>query len=160
MRTSDLLTDHSVTLVLARQRSARSHRRVLAQLVGFRNALATNPQRISPLLHALGGNQRVARRATALALALGVPAGEALAAVLPAALAAVEAMPPHNAEALRRGDTMLCAALDLIERLVPERLVDVHEVVARQRASKQHKTWWTFRPWLRLNEALQRQALA
>jgi len=160
MHTSTLLIENTLTLSIARQRAERTRRHYLAQLSELRATLAAHPQRIRPLAAALGGSRRVARRATALILALGSEGGAALASLLPTMFADIEALAPQDARGLRRADALLCGAITLVERLAPERIADVYRAATAQRGAVGRSPWWTFRPWQRLNEALQRRMAA
>lgn len=159
MYTSKCFTDHTLTCVLARQRAAQERRSYAAQINRMRAQASDNPQALVPFLRALGSSGRVAQRATALLYALGADGGSALATLLPAAFAVAETQPPHTAATLRHNDTMLCAAVALVEQLAPEYIADVYLAVARQRRALGYVPWWTFRPWQRLNAALHEQSI-
>lgn len=156
MRTKSLLIQHRISFAIAKQHSQRSSKRADAQLRALRKALIINPQHIVSLLEALSADSHKAKRAIELIRAIGIPAGNAIAALLPNTIALIEAEPPHDSTSLRRADTLLCNAIALVEQIVPERLVDVYRAIDQQASASGHLPWWTFRPRQRLQEAFQR----
>lgn len=97
----------------------------------------------------------VSRWAYCLALDLGAPCGRALAHVLPGIIEQIERQPPEGARALRRLDGALCAAIALVERLVPERLTGLYVALMGRRGRAGAAPWWTFRAWQRITQAVQ-----
>lgn len=156
MRTKSLFIQHRVSLALAKQHNQRSSKRADAQLRALRKALIINPQYIVSLLEALSADHQRAKRSIELIRAIGIPAGNAIAIVLPSTIALIEAEPPQDSTSLRRADNLLCNAIALVEQIVPERLVDVYRAIDQQASATGRLPWWTFRPRQRLQEAFQR----
>lgn len=156
MRTKSLFIQHRVSLALAKQHNQRSSKRADAQLRALRRALIINPQHIVPLLEALSADQHKTKRAIELIRAIGLPAGHAIATLLPSTIARIEAEPPQDSSSLRRADALLCNAIAMVEQIVPERLVDVYRAIDRQASANGRLPWWTFRPRQRLQEAFLR----
>jgi hypothetical protein len=159
--TADLRHTRSL---LARQPglpTARLPRTSPAAVERLRRALSERPQFAQVLLDGLGDQAgSISRWTYCLALELGPPCGRALAALLPGVLQGIERRPPSDARALRHLDATLCAVVDLVERLAPERIPELYIAVMERRGVWGRSPWWTFRAWQRLTAVLQTQVAA
>lgn len=124
-------------------------------------ALEHDPRIVRALFATLSHSQKhIARWAYHLALELGAPCGHALATLLPDILLPLERQLPANIATLRQLEMALLAAIDLIERLVPQTVAALYRVMNEQRGKEGVSPWWTFRVWRRLTEALQMRVAA
>lgn len=144
--------DLSSTSLLYLDAPARDQLRVaLAQDPGVAQALLTALEHPAP---------HVADWAYAVALEAGAPCGQALAALLPDQLTAFAEQFPVTIAAFRRREAALLKAIDLVARLVPERIAHLYQLMNEQRGEPGSSPWWTFRIWQHLTEMVQMQIAA